>query len=186
MTQTSHLKAAQLTALDQNPPPYGDLGSAGAGAPFRDACVTGFLNTVSGDLTGSTYQLVRVPSFAIIKRVQIAWAAMGAGDLDLSVYYSSSLVDGTAAANQGLVVPTTGAVFFMDGQDLTSASGWTDKTFANQGNSGSYTPAMLHKRLWDALGLASDPGGFFDIVGVIGATTVTTGAVLAAIVEYAE
>lgn len=186
MTQTSHIKAAQLTSLDLNPPPYGDLGSAGAGAPFRDAAVTGFVNTVTGDLSGSTYQLVRVPSFAIIKRVQIAWAAMGAGDLDLSVYYSSSLGDGTIPANQGLIVPTTGSVFFMDGQDLTSASGWTDKTFANQANSGSYTPLLMNKRLWDALGLASDPGGFFDIVGVIGATTVTTGAALGMIVEYAE
>ncbi len=182
MTQTSHLKAAQVTALDAVP--YGDLQSEGGGAPGRLKTVSGFLNTVSGDLTASTYQLVRVPSFAFIKHVRIAWAAMGAGDLDVSVYYSSSTTDGTPAALQGLVVPTTGAVFFLDGQDLTSAGGWTDITFQNQANSGSYTPAMVNKRLWDALGLATDPGGFFDIVGVIGATTVTTGAALALEAEF--
>jgi hypothetical protein len=185
MTQTSHLKAAQITAVDTFQP-VGDVQSAGFGAQGRLKNATAFVNTVSGDLTGSTYQLIRVPSFACIKRVLIAWDAMGAGDLDISVYYSDSKIDGTAFANQGLVVPTTGSVFFMDGQDLTSASGWVDKTFANAANSGSYDPSMINKRLWDALGLTSDPGGMFDIVGVIGATTVTTGAALAMSVDFTE
>ena len=163
------------------------LGSAGSGAPSRDVVVTGFVTTVSSDLTGSTYQLVRVPSFAIIKRVQIAWAAMGAGDLDLSVYYSSSKVDGTAAANQGLVVPTTGATFFASQINCASAVSQTDETFQNQATSGANNPSLINKRLWDALGLASDPGGFFDIVAVVDTTAITTGGGKISLnVEYAE
>jgi hypothetical protein len=34
---------------------------------------------------------------------------------------------------------------------------------------------QAHKHLWDALGLTSDPGGFFDIVAVVHTTAITTG-----------
>jgi hypothetical protein len=186
MAQTSHLKAAQLTALDQNPPPYGDVQSAGLGAPARTVTVSGTVSTVSADNTASTYQLVRVPSFAIIKYVGFAAMAMGGGKFQLSVYYSSSLVDGTAPANQGLVVPTTGAAFFASDIDCTSAVQETDETFQNMATAGAYNPALINKRLWDALALTSDPGGFFDIVAVCHTTAVTTGAAMSLQVEYAE
>lgn len=183
MTQTSHLKSAPLTNLDAAPPVTNTTGN---GAPARLKSTSGFVTTVSGDLGGTTYQLVRVPSNARIKQILSSSQAMGAGDIDLSVYYSSANDDGTAPANQGLVVPTTGAVFFRDGLDVTNAVAQTDYTFANAANAGSYNQGLVNKRLWDALGLASDPGGYFDIVAVVAATTITTGALISLTVNWTD
>jgi len=55
--------------------------------------------------------------------------------------------------------------------DCASAVAPTDKT--NSG--GTYTIDKRGKQLWDALGLTSDPGGYFDIVAVVHTTDVTTG-----------
>ena len=185
MSQTSHLKSAQLTALDAIP--YGDTLSAGLGAPARTVVVCGTATPVAADAAGSTYQLVRVPSFASIKYVGFTSQAQGAGAISLSVYYSSATDDGTAPANQGLVVPTTGATFFASQINCASAVSQTDETFQNQATSGANNPSLINKRLWDALGLASDPGGFFDIVAVVDTTAITTGGGKISLnVEYAE
>ena len=73
--------------------------------------VEGYVIPLAADATGSTYQLVRVDSDSILKSVDFRSEAQGAGKFDLSVYYSDSTIDGTAVANQGLVVPSTGASF---------------------------------------------------------------------------
>ena len=101
-----------------------------------------------------------MPSNANIKRVLFAAAAMGGGKFELSVYYSSSTIDGTAPANQGLIVPTTGEAFFASDMDCSSAVQQTDETVQNLATSGANVPGNINKRLWDALGLASDPSGF--------------------------
>ena len=108
MTQTSHLKSAQITALDTFTPSLADIQNAGYGAPCRLQTVSGFATPIAGDAAGSTYQMVRVPTNCVVKHVWLASAAQGAGAVDIGVYYSDSTIDGTAAANQGLVVPTTG------------------------------------------------------------------------------
>lgn len=185
---TSNLKSAAITTLDggaANPPAPTQL-QAGAGAPSRAKLVDGFVTTVSADAAASTYKLVRFPSNATIKHVRLAWAAMTAGKVQLSVYYSDSTQDGTPPANQGVIVPTTGAAFFSDDIDLTSASGWVDKTFANGATGGANNVGLVDKRIWDALGLTSDPGGFFDLVAVVHTTAITTGALLGAEVEYVD
>lgn len=182
---TSHLKSAQITALDSIP--YGDLQSAGLGAPARLKVLSGTVTAVASDGAGSTYQMVRIPTNAVVKKVMLASQAQGAGKVQIGVYYSDSTVDGTPAAVQGTVVPTTGVDFFASDVDLTSAVPQTDETFQHQANSGSYDPSMINKRLWDALGLSSDPGGFFDIVLTVHTTAITTGTGKIALqVEYAE
>ena len=186
MAQTSHLKSAQLTALDTVTPALADVQNAGNGAPARTVTVSGSSATVSADNTGSTYQLVRVPSNAVIKYIGFSAQAMSAGKLSISVYYSSSTIDGTAPANQGLIVPTTGAAFFALDIDCSSAVAQTDETFQNAATAGSYNQSLINKRLWDALALASDPGGFFDIVAVCHTTAITTGAPISLQVEFAE
>lgn len=183
MTQTSHLKSPAITNLDTIPPLTSTTGE-GATGYLRE--VSGFVTTVSADAALSTYQLVRVPTNAKIKRVALSWAAMTAGKVQVGVYYSDSTVDGTAVANQGLVVPTTGVAFFASDIDLTSASGMIDETFQNQANSGSNTIALINQPLWQALGLASDPGGFFDIVATVHTTAITAGALLGASVAYVD
>lgn len=185
MTQTSHLKAAQITALDATQP-KGDVQSAGAGAPARTITISGSVTTVSADAAGSTYQLVRIPTTAIVKYVGFSAQAMTAGKVQLGVYYSDATDDGTPAALRGVVVPTVGVNFFANDIDCTSAVAQTDETFQNAASAGSYAQGAINKRLWDALGLTADPGGYFDIVATCHTTGITTGAPISLQVEYAE
>lgn len=184
---TSHLKSAQITALDTFTPSLADVQNAGVGAPARCVTITGFATPVASDGAGSTYQYVRVPSTAVIKYVGFASQAQGAGAIDIGVYYSDSTIDGTLAANQGLVVPTTGKTFFASQINVGSAVTQTDETFQNQATAGAYNPSLINTPLWKALGLATDPGGFFDIVGTVDTTTITTGTGFTSVsVEYSE
>lgn len=162
---TSALKSAAITNLDS-----AIENTRGNGAPGSLQYVDGFVTAVASDAAGSTYRLVRVPSNAIVKRLTIESEAQGAGKINLSVYYSSSTTDGSVI-NGGVIVASTGDQFFASDIDLASAVVPTDVT----NESGNYTIALRGKRLWDALGLTTDPGGFFDIVGVVHTTAITTG-----------
>ena len=174
MSQTSKLKSAQITALDTYQP-GGDLQSAGYGASGRFVSISGTVTPLNADAANTTYQMVRVPTNASIKQVLLSSQAQAAGAVDIGVYYSDSKIDGTAAANQGVVVPTTGKTFFASQISLASAVAQTDETFQNAATGGAYNQSLVNKRLWDALGLTSDPGGFFDIVLTVDTTAVTTG-----------
>jgi len=165
---TSHLKSAGITNSDASPVVANTSGNGAAG--FRQH-TDGYVTAVASDAAGSTYQLVRVPSTAIVKSLILESEAQGAGKINLSVYYSSSTTDGTQPSLQGLIVPTTGDQFFASDVDLTSAVVPTNVT----NESGNYTIDKRGKHLWDALGLTTDPGGWFDIVGVVHTTAITTG-----------
>lgn len=169
MSQTSHLKSTSITNLDATPVVQN---TSGQGAPGALKSVSDTSATVSGDLAGSTYIMVRVPTNAKMKHLYFEAAAMTAGKLNLSVYYSDSTSDGTAPANQGVIVPTTGDQFFASDIDCASAVSITDVI----NESGNNPVANRNKPLWDALGLTSDPGGYFDIVAVCHTTGITTGA----------
>lgn len=183
MTQTSHLKSPAITNLDTIPPFTTSTGEGSQGY-LRE--ISGFVTTVSADAALSTYQLVRIPTNAKVKRLALAWGAAGAGKVQVGLYYSDSTVDGTAPANQGLVVPTNGVAFFASDIDLTSASGYVDETVQNQATGGANTPALVNTPLWQAVGLTSDPGGFFDIVATVHTTAITTGALLGASCSFVD
>ena len=162
-----NLKATSITNLDTIPVSPNTAGMGGAG--YLIEC--GDFVTVSASATNaSTYKLARVPSNAKIKQVLFESEAQAAGATDISVYYSSSTVDGTSPSLQGTIVPTTGAGFFATAIALTSAVAQSLQT----NESTSYTLAKRNQPLWQALGLTADPGGFFDIVAVL-STSVTTG-----------
>lgn len=183
---TSHLKSSHITQLDTN---YGTRQplSSGYGPSGRLVTVTGTITPVAADAAGSTYQMVRVPVNASIKNVLLSTQTQGAGAVQIGVYYSDATDDGTAVANQGLVVPTTGVNFFANDVTLAGALGWTDETFQNAATGGAYNQSLINKRLWDALGLTADPGGFFDIVLTVHTTAVTTGGGFVALqVSYAD
>lgn len=177
---TEALKSTAITNLDANPVTPNTTGKGAAG---HLRSISGYVTVSASMAAGSTYRLVRVPSNAKIKQVLFESEAQGAGKFNLSVYYSDSTVDGTQPANQGLIVPTTGDQFFASDIDCTSLVVQSDKT----NESTNYTLAMRNKALWDALGLASDPGGCFDIVAVVHTTDVTTGTgKLGVCVHYVE
>ena len=162
------LKSTSITSLDTVPVSALTAGMGGAGAVME----CGDYVTVSASAsTTSTYKLARVPTNAKVKAVVFESEAQGAGKFDLSVYYSSSTVDGTAPAVQGIIVPTTGAAFFASAIDCASLVVPTNVINESTSN----TLAKRNQPLWQALGLTSDPGGFFDIVAVCVTTAVTTG-----------
>jgi len=171
MSQTSHLKSAPITNLDATP---FIQNTAGVGAVGEYNEISATITPLAADATGSTYQMVRVPSNAIVKSVRFASQAQGAGTFDISAYYSDSTSDGTAAANQGVVVPTTGATFFADAIVCASAVALFE-ALGYGGASAGWDPSMINSKLWAALGLTADPGGYFDIVAVCTDTAVTTG-----------
>ena len=164
---TEALKSGPITNWDATPIVKP---TAGRGAPGEMKIVDGYVTVSASIAAGSTYRLVRLPSNAVVKQVWFESEAQTAGKFNLSVYYSDSAVDGTSSANKGVIVPTTGDQFFASDIDCASAVN-TDAT----NESGNYTLDLRSKELWDALGLSSDPGGFFDIVAVVHTTDVTTG-----------
>ena len=87
MTQTSHLKATALTNLDAQPILEPNPGVGGPGVLRH---VDGFVTALAADATTTTYQLCRVPSTAVVKRIQFGSQAQGAGAVELGWYYSTS------------------------------------------------------------------------------------------------
>src|SRR6185503_7732373 len=165
---TEALKSTAITNLDAAPVVEN---TAGHGAPAYLHEVDGFVTVSASMAATSTYRLVRVPTKAIMKHLFFESEAQGAGKFNLSLYYSDSTTDGTKVANQGLIAPTTGDQLFASDIDCASAVASADKI----NESGNFGWDKRQKQLWDAAGLTSDPGGYFDIVAVVHTTDVTTG-----------
>jgi hypothetical protein len=162
-----HLKSTYLTNLDATPYLQNTVGE---GAPGTLRHSGGYATVSASASVGSTYQLARIPTNAKVKALVFESEAQGAGKFQIGVYYSDSTIDGTAVANQGAVVSGSVA-FFASDIDCSSAvarAGYTN-------NSGNYTMDKRAQPLWQALGLTTDPGGFFDIVATVHTTAVTTG-----------
>lgn len=160
-----HIKSANITDLDAVPP-LKRRGGFGAGDGLKVCNAS--LTVTTGKDSGSTYQLVRVKTTASIKQILLDSAALSASTaFDFGVYYSDAN-DGTATANQGTAID---ADLFASAVACTNANRAVDIT----NEQGDYTIDLRNKALWDALGLSSDPGGYFDIVATATASTAGTG-----------
>lgn len=140
--------------------------ATGAGAQGYLKNVSDSVVLVASQDVASTVRLVRVPTNAKIKRVTLTSQAQTQGTFDIGVYYPT---DGPTA-KADLLANTIVAAFFASAIDLTSAYLPTDVT----NESGTYTIDLWNQPLWKALGLASDPGGEFDIVATCVSSAVTT------------
>jgi hypothetical protein len=180
MTVTT-TKGAAITNLDATPRV---AATAGAGAPGRLKHINDYATApavASGTAGDSVVKLCRIPSSAKVKEVFIEAAAQGTtGAYDVGLYYSDSTVDGTAAANQGTQV-NSGKAFFATAVDCSSAKARTDIT----NESGSYTVDKRNQPIWQAAGLSSDPGGYFDVCAT-NTNTVTLGGLLSLEVGFIE
>lgn len=185
MSQTSHLKATAITNLDASPILEPNPGQGGPGLLRH---VDGFVTALAGDATGTTYQLCRVPSTAIVKHISFASQAQGAGAVELGWYYSTSLKDGTAANNQNSngTPKAISAAFVAAEFSIASAVPLQNVMDGGALNSTGNTAYNLYQEpLWQQLGLSSDPGGFFDFVATVNTTAITTGTgVIYAAVEW--
>jgi hypothetical protein len=180
-----------ITNLDNTAPPY-LANSAGQGAAGRVIEVDDWVAATAAGLgtAGSYYKLVRVPTGAIIKSVEIATDKApdsGASKLiafDLNWIFSDSTIDGTQASLQGLI-PTTGntgatttiATYSspnkMYGQFLetsnTLAYGPTNLVFNGIGTTYNFL-GLTQQPLWQTFGFVdgrgnpADPNGYFDLL----------------------
>ena len=161
-----HVKATPLTNSDASP---AVVNTAGEGGPAPLKCTSsGTVTAVLNSSQDATYQFCRVPSNARVKAIFFDSGAQAAGTMDIGVYYATDGVIGKPTAL--LAAAAIDQDFFASAVALTGA-------FASAnivGESGVNTPAKQNLPLWEALGLTSDPGGNFDIVGTI-ATAITTG-----------
>lgn len=158
------LKSAELTVRDATP---AGQNPQGEGAKYSARYISGFVTVPAAASINSTLRFTRVPTNAKIKEIFLETEAQAAGAVDVGVYYSASLTDSPQAANKaGAVID---ADFFASAQSIAAA---TKVDITNE--SGTYNLSLRNKELWEAVGLATDPGGYFDIVGTV-TTAVTTG-----------
>jgi hypothetical protein len=159
-----HVKSAAITSLDAVPRVEA---TAGQGAPGETRTVIGSAVALASSSADSTYQLVRVPSQAVVTSIIFESEAQTAGKFDLGAYYASDAPDYTAL----LAANAIDQDFFATIIDCASAV--TPTEVVNE--SGTNTFLKRVQPLWEALGLTADPGGFFDIVATVKTTAVTTG-----------
>lgn len=182
MAQTSNLKDANLTGLDATPPAPSTTGEGAAGYLKE---IDGFVTALSADNTTSKYRMCRVKTNVKVKELKISSAVATAGAADINVAYSdaplSGNLDGTPPALAGTIVQVAAA----DNKLFGAASSLVAQVNVDVTFAGTFTAANRNQPLWQVLGLASDPGGYFDIVFNV-TTAITTGGVVAAKLLFVE
>lgn len=173
-----HVKSTPITNLDATPIVPNTTGTGGAGALRH---IQASATAVASSSADATYQFVRVPSNAKVKHLYFESEAQGAGKIDLGVYYAT---DGQGSKPTALLAADAiDQDFFASVIDCASAVARADVVNESTTN----TPAKRNQPLWQALGLSSDPGCMFDIVGTVKTTAITTGTgIMTVEAEYVE
>lgn len=162
------LKSLSITNLDAIPIVPNATG-VGAEGYYKNE--SDFVTPTTGGLgsTLSTYKVLRVPTNIKLKALSLsADAALDTSTglvLDVGAYYSDSTNDSTAAANQGVLISA----------NCFAAAIAFQATFQKVNALSAYAVANFNQPLWKGLGLATDPGGFIDIVVAVH-TVATTAA----------
>ena len=122
----------------------------------------------AADSATSYYPLVEVPSTAMVRAVLVtAPAGMTTLAGNIGVFKNTKNANGVTT---GVAANTGSDTLFASAQSLASVLNRSDVT--NTGT--SYPTDKREQPLWQAIGLAADPGGTFDIG--IAVTTANTGA----------
>lgn len=164
---TEALKSATITSLDATPPVRKSVGAGGAGDL---EVISEVATATTGKTAGSTYQLVRLPSNCYLKHLFV-WidGSVTTFDGDVTLYYSTAAFDGTQVALSGTAVASH---IFITAKDWHTAAAPLD--LMAKSNGGNLAASARMQPLWQAAGLSSDPGGFFDVTLV--STSTTSGA----------
>jgi hypothetical protein len=174
------LKSASITNLDASPIVANTIGE---GAPGMTRIANDYVLTFSADDNTSTFRLCRIPTNAKVKAVYIYSNIPTTGSADVDIAFSDSLTDGTAPAfavlsNPVVLIGTADNKLFGAAMTLVLAGVRTDKTYG-----GTFTPVMQNLPLWQALvnlgasQFTTDPGGFFDLMIKVTATTGASGTI---------
>lgn len=169
------LSSASITALDTMNSGTGPIPAltAGEGAQSDTRELSDFVTPTALGLvnTGSKYKVLRVSPEIKLKTLTakvdgVLDSSTGLA-FDVGAYYSDSTVDGTPIALQGTAISVN--CFFAAGAVFQSSS-VTDVNVLT-----AFSLPNRNKRLWEALGLAANPGGNIDIVVAVH-TAATTAA----------
>jgi phage tail sheath gpL-like len=127
----------------------------------------------AADSATSYYPLVAVPSNAMVRAVYVT-APAGMTLLAGNIGVFKNTVN-AAGVTTGVPAAAGSDTIFAAAQTLATAQNRTDVTNAN---ANAYPTDAREKPLWQAIGLAADPGGTFDIgVAVTAANTGVAGRV---------
>lgn len=170
-----NISSASIINDDATPPL---ANTAGMGAPgiFRTSSDFVALTTAGEASTSSTYKMIRLPSDAILKSLNLVFSTPpdtnGSPTLgfDVGSSYSDSTVDGTAIANQGVVISATSFASDFLVTATNSAKGVKNNVLLN------VNPNLFNSPLWTQVGLATDPGGMIDVVVAVHAVAATGAA----------
>jgi len=122
----------------------------------------------AADSATSYYPLVSLPTTAMVRAVFLtAVAGMTTLAGNIGVFKNTA---NSAGVTTGVAANAGSNTFFASAQSLASALNRSDVTNA----ANSYSTDKREMPLWQAIGLAADPGGTFDIG--IQVTTANTGA----------
>src|SRR5262245_52400419 len=160
-----HVKSTFVTNADASPAVANTAGEGAVGALKNiEASAVG----VTSSSVDATYQFVRVSSNCKVKKIFFESAAQTGGALDIGLYFAT---DGQGGKPTSLLAASAiDQDFFASAVVVSTAVSITDVT----NESGTYTIDKRTQPLWQAVGLTSDPGGNFDIVGTV-TTQFTTG-----------
>jgi hypothetical protein len=143
---------------------------AGQGAAGRLVIDEGYVTVDATTDVDSTYQLVRVPSNAVIKQVWFESEAQTAGKFEIGVYYAT---DGQLQGKATSLLEANAIYDNFFASDIDCASAVNREDITNL--AGHYTLDLRAEPIWQAAGLTADPGGNIDIVATVHTTAVTTG-----------
>lgn len=181
MTVQPNLESTGITNNNRSPVVVNTSGAPGG--PGRLVTVTDTMPAMTtGDTAGGILRGVRIPTNCYVKAVW--WAAdttVTTADCDIGIYYSNSN-DGTTSTNIAAAATAVDADFFASAVDVKAIStAWQQVTF----ESGVYLPSKTGQPIWQAVGLSSDPGGYFHVCFTN--TSTTSGApVLSMRVDFVE
>lgn len=188
MAASEAIKSTPITNLDSAPIVANSIGE-GAQGVLRSVS-SGKVSIAGSATSTSTYRMVRIPTNAKVKHVFLSNDAIGTSSaVDIDVYFSDSLNDGTQQSLAGGVVQISGTSdnkLFGSAVAIATANKNLDVTFNN-----TFIPDYQNQPLWQVLvnlaaaAFTSDPGGFFDIVLKNTAQNYTSGT-CAIEVQYVE
>ncbi len=173
-----HVKSTSVTNSDASP---SVANTAGEGGPAPLKHVTGIATGTASANIDSTFQMVRVPSNAKIKRIILQTQSQTVGVTDVGLYYATDGIGGHATTL--LVAAAIDRVFFATSINLATT---TPQDVICNPITSTYTPDKRNMPLWQAAGLTTDPGGWLDIVLSLTTAITTGGGVMVLNVEYTD
>lgn len=177
-----HVESTPLANLDAVASPFIVLkNTAGEGGPAGVKTVDAYLTPTASADADSTFQLVRLPSNAILKEVLITAGSQGSagGLFDIGFCYATDNLSASSKLNHSPLVvadfPANGRTAIAAAAlDPESQSSWfhglPGVTLTVNGTTpalavpNKWTADTYNQPIWKMIGLTSDPGGNFDLV----------------------